>query len=69
MKAECMLEQKQKLEIEVREKQILKSLLTEEQIGFVQNGELSVTSSSGQKLKLDDEVNGTVLLLAPMCGG
>lgn len=67
MKSECIT--KQKLEIEVKEKQILKSLLTQEQIVDIQSGKLSTRSSSGQRLKLDDEVDGTVLLLTPMCGG
>ncbi len=67
MKSECIT--KQKLEIEVKEKQILKSLLTQEQIVDIQSGNLSAISSSGQMLKLDDEVEETVLLLTPMCGG
>ena len=69
MRAECILEQRQKLEIEVKEIQILKSLLTQEQIVEFQSGKLVATSLTGQKLKLDDEVNGTVLILTPLCGG
>lgn len=70
MQAECILApQKQKLEIVVKEKQILKSLLTQEQIGDVQSGKLIATLSTGQKVKLDDEVKGTVLMLTPLCGG
>ena len=72
MQAECILGQgrkfEHKLEIEVKEKRKLESLLTHEQILEFQNGNL-VAISSGQKLKLDDEVRGTVLLLAPLCGG
>lgn len=67
MQAECVLKQKQI--IRVQEKQILKSLLTQEQIEDALNGKFSIISSSGQKLKLDDEVNETVLLLTPLCGG
>ena len=70
MQTECILApQRQKLEIEVKEKQVLKSLLTQEQIGDIQDGKLSVVSSTGQKLRLDDEVKGTVLMLSPLCGG
>ena len=70
MKSDCVVEPpKQKLEIEVKEKQILGSILTQEQVGEFQNGKLIATLSTGQKLKLDDEVNGTVLLLTPLCGG
>jgi hypothetical protein len=70
MQTECILApQKQKLEIVVKEKQILKSLLTQEQIGDVQSGKLVATLSTGQKVKLDDEVRGTVLMLTPLYGG
>lgn len=70
MQAECILApQKQKLEIVVKEKQILKSLLTKEQIGDIQCGKLISMLSNGHKVKLDDEVNGTVLLLTPLCAG
>jgi hypothetical protein len=70
MKTECILApQKQKLEIVVKEKQMLKSLLTQEQIGEVESGKLVATLSTGQKVKLDDEVKGTVLMLTPLCGG
>ena len=70
MQAECILAPpKQKLEIVVKEKQILKSLLTQEQIGEVESGKLVATLSTGQKVKLDDEVKGTVLMLTPLCAG
>lgn len=70
MQSECVLApQKQKVEILVKEKQPLKSLLTQEQIGDVQSGKLVVMLSTGQKMKLDDEVKGTVLMLTPLCGG
>lgn len=70
MQTECILApQRQKLEIVVKEKQILKSLLTQDQIGDVQSGKLVATLSTGQKVKLDDEIRGTVLMLTPLCGG
>lgn len=71
MQAECVLApQKQKLQLEVTEKQILGNLLTSKQIGDFQGGKLVATLSvTGQKLRLDDEVKGTVLLLSPLCGG
>lgn len=70
MQTECILESpKQKLEIEIKEKQVLKSLLSQEQVGEFQSGKLVATLSTGQKLKLEDEVRGTVLLLTPLCGG
>jgi hypothetical protein len=69
MQAECILtQQKQKLEIAVKEKQVLKSLLTQDQVAEVQSGIL-VATLSGHRLKLDDEIKGTVLLLSPLCGG
>lgn len=70
MKAEYVLKpQKQKLEIEVKEKQVLESLLTQEQVGELKSGKLIAMLSTGQKLKSEDEVKGTVLLLTPLCGG
>ena len=71
MQTECVLApQKQKLQLEVPEEQILETLLTNKQIGDFQGGKLVATLSvTGQKLKLDDEVKGTVLLLTPLCGG
>ncbi len=70
MQAECILvPQKQKFEIVVKEKQTLKSLLTQDQIGDVQSGKLVTMLSTGQKVKLDDEMSGTVLMLTPLCGG
>ena len=70
MQAECILEpQRKKLEIEVKEKQVLKSLLTQDQIGDIHSGRLIVMSSTGHKLKLEEEVKGTVLILSPLCGG
>jgi len=59
---------KQKYEIEVKEKQILKSLLTQEQIVEFRSGRI-VAMSEGHKLRLDDEVKGTVLVLTPLQGG
>jgi len=59
---------KQKYEIEVKEKQILKSLLTQEQIAEFQNGRI-IVMSEGHKLRLDDQVKGTVLVLSPLQGG
>jgi hypothetical protein len=70
MQTECILApQRQKVEIAVKEKQILKTLLTQEQIEDVQSGTLVTMLSTGQKVNLDDEVNGTVLMLTPLCGG
>ena len=70
MQAECILvPQKQKIEIVLKEKQILKNLLTQDQIGDVQSGKLVTMLSTGQKVKLDDEMSGTVLMLTPLCGG
>lgn len=69
MQADCIMEgPKQKYEIEVKEKRILSSLLTQEQIVEFQSGKI-VAMSEGQKLKLDDEVKGTVLVLSPLQGG
>lgn len=70
MRAERMLApQKQKFEIIVKEKQMLKSLLTQEQVKEIQSGKLVATLSTVQKVKLDDEVKGTVLMLTPLSGG
>jgi hypothetical protein len=70
MQTECkLLSQRQKIKIMVKEKQILKSLLTQEQIGDVQSGNLITMLSTGKKVGLDDEVNGTVLIFNPLCGG
>lgn len=73
MQSECILapqKQRQKVEIEVVEKQKLGNLLTNEQMGDLRGGQLVATlSATGQKLNLDDEVSGTVLLLGPLCGG
>lgn len=66
MKAEYVLEPRQK--IEVKEKQTLESLLTEVQIGELQSGKI-IAMCEGQKLKPDDEVKGTVLILASLQGG
>ncbi len=73
MQTECVLapqKQKQKVEIEVVEKQMLGNLLTQDQMGAFRGGQLVATlPTTGQKLNLDDEVSGTVLLLTPLCGG
>jgi hypothetical protein len=66
MKAECILEPKQKLDI--KEKQILKNLLTHEQVADFQCGKI-VATFGGTKLSLEDEVKGTVLILTPLQGG
>lgn len=66
---QAVLEQpKQKYEIEVKEKRTLKSLLTQEQIGEIECGKL-VAMHGGQRLKLNDEVKGIVLMLTPLQGG
>lgn len=62
MQAEC------KLELEVKEKQKLGSLLTDAQIAEFETGKI-VATCDGVNLKLDDEVKGTVLLLTPLNGG
>lgn len=66
MKAEYVLEPKQK--IVIKEKQILRSMLSQEQIVEFECGKL-VAMCGGQKLRLDDEVKGTVLMLTPLQGG
>lgn len=66
MKAEYVLEPKQKLD--VKEKQTLKSLLTQEQVVDLQCGKI-VATYGGTKLSLEDEVKGTVLILTPLQGG
>lgn len=60
MKTECKLE--------VKEKQTLKSLLTEVQIEELQSGNM-VATCGGQKLRLNDEIKGTVMILSPLQGG
>lgn len=66
---ECIMEHpRQKYEIEVKEKQTLKSLLTQEQVVEFQNGKI-VAVSDGHKLRLDEQVKGTVLVLTPLHGG
>lgn len=67
MKTVCVLAS-QKLELDVKERK-LRSFLTQEQIEDIQSGKLVTTSSTGQKVKLDDEVSGTILMLTPLCGG
>jgi hypothetical protein len=70
MQAKCILApHRKKIELEVKEKKVLKNILTQDQIGEVENGELVATLSTGKKLKLEDEVKGTVLMLSPLCGG
>ncbi len=66
MKAEYLLEPKQK--IDVREKQTLKNLLTQEQVIDLQFGKI-IATSGGTKLSLEDEVKETVLILTPLQGG
>lgn len=66
MQAECVLKPKQKLD--VKEKQILKNLLTQEQVVDLQCGNIIVTCG-GTKLSIEDEVKGTVLILTPLQGG
>lgn len=58
----------QRYDIEVKKKQTLRSLLTQEQIADFQNGKI-VAMHGGDKLRLDDEVKGTVLILSPLQGG
>lgn len=62
MSTEC------KLELEVKEKKKLGSLLTEAQIEEFETGKI-VATCGGTKLKLEDEVKGTVLLLTPLQAG
>ena len=59
---------KQKYEIEVKEKQVLKSLFTQEQIVEFETGKI-IATSEGHKLRLDDQVKGTVLVLTSLQGG
>lgn len=66
MKSEYILEPRQKLD--VKEKQTLKSLLTQEQMADFQCGKI-VATFGGTKLGLEDEVKGTVLILTPLQGG
>lgn len=54
--------------LEVKEKQTLKNLLTEVQIEELQSGNI-VAMCRGQKLRPDDEINGTVMILSPLQGG
>lgn len=56
------------LKLEVKEKQTLQSLLSQEQIQDVMCGKL-VPSCDGHKMKLDDVVKGTVMLLTPLQAG
>lgn len=66
MQAECILKPKQKLD--VKEKQILKNLLTQEQVVDLQCGN-SVAICGGTKLSVEDEVKGTILILTPLQAG
>ena len=61
-------EMKTEYKLEVKEKQTLESLLTEVQIGELQSGKI-VAICDGQKLKLEDEIKGIVLMLSPLQGG
>lgn len=56
------------LKLEVKEKQTLQNLLSQQQIEDVMCGKL-VPSCDGHKMKLDDDVKGTVLLLTPLQAG
>lgn len=62
MQAECILE------LEVKEKKKLGSLLTDTQIEEFETGKIAATCG-GTKLKLEDDVRGIVLLLTPLQGG
>lgn len=66
MKAEYILEPKK--EITVKEKQTLKSLLTQEQVVDIQYGKI-IATCGGTKLSIEDDVKGTVLILTPLQGG
>ena len=66
MKQEYVLEPKQK--IDIKEKQILKSMLTQEQVADFQCGKI-IATCGGVKLSLEDEVKETVLILTPLQGG
>jgi sulfur carrier protein ThiS len=66
MKAEYILEPKQK--IDVKEKQTLKNLLTQEQVADLQCGKI-VATCGGTKLNLEDEIKETILILTPLQGG
>ena len=65
MKQKYVLEPKQKI---VKEKQTLKSLLTQEQVVDFQCGKI-VATCGGIKFRLEDEVKETVLILTPLQGG
>lgn len=66
MQAECVFKPKQKLD--VKEKQILKNLLTQEQVVDIQCGNITAICG-GTKLSIEDEVKGTVLILTPLQAG
>ena len=66
MQAECVLKPRQKLD--VKEKQILKNLLTQEQVADIQCGNITAIYE-GTKLSIEDEVKGTVLILTPLQAG
>lgn len=72
MEQEYILEPKQKIDkrqkIEVKEKQALKGLLTQEQVVDLQCGNI-IATCGGVKLSLEDEVKDTVLILSPLQGG
>lgn len=64
-----MLIQKQIHKVEpVEEMQTLKSMLSSKQLHQVESGE-KVAMCDGSKLRLDDMVTGTVVLLSPLVGG
>jgi hypothetical protein len=64
MKVECILAPQNLVK-----ERTLKSFLTQEQIKDVQSGKLVTVTSTGQKVKLDDEVSETILMLTPLCAG
>lgn len=69
MQTEYMMKHpKPTYEIEAKEKKTLKSLLTQEQIVEFEKGKI-VALSEGHKLRLDDDVKGIVMVLAPLQGG
>lgn len=63
---EQKLIQKQMLEIEYPQQ--LKMLLTDDQIACMENGSVYATCQ-GQKVGLQDQVFGVVILLSPLQGG
>lgn len=60
---------KAKQEIKVEKKQKLRALLDETELVQFQQGNIVVVSAGGQKIGLEDEIKGTILILTPMQGG